>query len=87
MAQFYMVRSVFILLLFISTITLRAQDDLDSLLNMSAYTQESDFQKLLNKSLTLSSQKSLTTRETPGIVSVVTSEEIQNSGARDLIDI
>lgn len=64
----------------------RAQD-LDSLLNMSAFTAESDLQKTLNKNLTVSSSKALTTRETPGIISLITAEEIQNSGARDLIDI
>lgn len=61
--------------------------DLDSLLKMSTYTEESELQKILNKSLTVSSSKALSTRETPGIVSVISAEEIQNSGARDLIDI
>jgi outer membrane receptor for ferrienterochelin and colicin len=61
--------------------------DLDSLLNVSAFTAESDLQKVLNKNLTVSSAKGLTTRETPGIISLVTAEEIQNSGARDLTDI
>jgi len=31
-------------------------------------------------------EKTLTLRESPGIVTVITEEEIQNSGARDLID-
>ena len=61
--------------------------DLDSLMNMSAFTEESDLQKTLNQNLTVSSAKALTTRETPGIISLVTSEQIQNSGARDLIDV
>ena len=60
--------------------------DLDSLMNLKAFTEESDLQKILNKNVAVSTQK-LTTRETPGIISVVTSEEIQNSGARDLIDV
>src|SRR5688572_19420697 len=64
-----------------------AAQDLDSLMNMSAYTAESDLQKVLNQNLTVSSAKALTTRETPGIISLVTAEEIQNSGARDLIDV
>lgn len=62
-------------------------NDLDSLLNLSAFTDESELQKIINKNVSVSSQKALTTRETPGIVSVVTSEEIQNSGARDLTDV
>lgn len=61
--------------------------DLDSLLNISAFTEESELQKVINKNTTVSSSKALTTRETPGIISLITSEEIQNAGARDLTDI
>lgn len=61
--------------------------DLDSLMNLSAYTAESDLQKVLNQNLTVSSAKALTTRETPGIISLITAEEIRNSGARDLTDV
>jgi outer membrane cobalamin receptor len=75
-----------ILFLFFSVSFLQAQE-LDSLLNLSAYTEESDLQKILNKNLTVSSQKALSTRETPGIISLITAEEIQNAGARDLVDI
>jgi outer membrane cobalamin receptor len=60
---------------------------MDSLMNLSAFTEESELQKIINKNVTVSSQKALTSRETPGIVSLVTSEEIQNSGARDLVDV
>jgi outer membrane cobalamin receptor len=69
----------------ITTSGLKAQD-LDSLLNISAFTEESELQKILNKNLAVSAQK-LTLRETPGIISIITAEEILNSGARDLIDI
>ena len=61
--------------------------DLDSLLNISAFTAESDLQKELNKSTKVASGVSLTSRETPGILSVITSEEIQNSGAREFADV
>jgi outer membrane receptor for ferrienterochelin and colicin len=61
--------------------------DLDSLLKMSAFTEESELQKQLNKNVTVSSSKALTSRETPGIISVVTSQEIQNAGARDITDV
>jgi outer membrane receptor for ferrienterochelin and colicin len=77
-------RLIFVLCLF--PCSLFAQD-LDSLLNLSAYTEESDLQKVLNQNLRVSSAKALTTRETPGIISLVTAEEIQNSGARDITDI
>ncbi len=61
--------------------------DLDSLLNLSAFTAESDLQKILNQQVAVSSKTGLTLRETPGIVSVITDEEIRNSGARDLTDL
>jgi outer membrane cobalamin receptor len=75
---------VCVLLLF--SISVTAQD-LDSLMNLSAFTAESDLQKVLNQNLTVSSAKAMTTRETPGIISLITAEEIENSGARDLIDV
>jgi outer membrane cobalamin receptor len=74
------------LLIFLCPITAFSQD-LDSLLNMSAFTAESELQKVLNKGTTVSSSRALTTRETPGIISLITAEEIENSGARDLTDI
>jgi outer membrane cobalamin receptor len=61
--------------------------DLDSLMNLSAYTEESELQKVLNQNLTVSSAKALTTRESPSIISLITAEEIQNMGARDLTDV
>lgn len=77
--------SAALIVLALSCYSLPAQD-LDSLMNLNAFTEESDLQKMLNKNVSVSSQN-LTTRETPGIISVVTAEEIQNSGARDLTDI
>src|SRR5688572_12163577 len=74
-----------LLLFVLSGIVLRAQN-LDSLMNLNAFTEESDLQKMLNKNVSVSAQN-LTTREIPGIISLVTSEEIQNSGARDMIDV
>src|SRR5690606_40293057 len=65
--------------------TLNGQD-LDSLLNLNAFTEESDLQKMLNKNVSVASQN-LSSRETPGIISVVTAEEIENSGARDMVDV
>jgi outer membrane receptor for ferrienterochelin and colicin len=77
---------VFALLLLCSPVVSFSQD-LDSLLNLSAFTAESELQKALNKGTTVSSSKALTLRETPGIISVMSSEEIQNTGARDLTDL
>ncbi|HTE31715.1 MAG TPA: TonB-dependent receptor plug domain-containing protein [Chryseolinea sp.] len=69
----------------ISCFTLTAQD-LDSLINLNAFTEESELQKILNKNVAVSAQN-LAGRETPGIISVITAEEIRNSGARDMVDV
>lgn len=42
---------------------------------------------ILNLKMTVASKKELTSRESPGVVSLVTAEEIASSGARDLIDV
>ena len=81
-----MFRFVLFFLILISSFLTFSQD-LDSLLNLNAFTQESELQKILNKNVGVSSKNGLTTRETPGIISLITAEEIQNSGARDLMDV
>ena len=43
--------------------------------------------ELLKMHTGVASKTELTTRETPGIVSIITAEEIRNSGARDLTDV
>jgi outer membrane cobalamin receptor len=79
---------VFAILLFPIAVTAQElESDLDSLIRMSAFTEESELQKVLNQNLTVSSSKALTTRETPSIITLITAEEIENSGARDLTDI
>jgi outer membrane receptor for ferrienterochelin and colicin len=75
------------LLLFFVNVNFVSGQELDSLQKMSAFTEESDLQKQLNKATNVASGKALTTRETPGILSVISGEEIQNSGARDIIDV
>lgn len=42
---------------------------------------------LMKVKVTVASRNEQTLRETPGVVTIVTAEEIRNSGARDLIDI
>lgn len=44
-------------------------------------------EELMNLEMTVASKKGMSMRESPGIVTLVTKEEIQNSGARDLIDL
>ncbi len=68
------------------------------LLQSPLYAQEEDFYEMIEfHDLTLeevyqikmavASNKGQTIRESPGIISIVTREEIANSGARDLIDV
>ncbi len=52
-----------------------------------AKAMEDELLALLNTPVTVASQKAMTTREAPGIVSLITREEILSSGARDLIDL
>ena len=61
----------------LGTATLASAEDLESV-NMD---------DLLNISSSIASNKARSLREQPGIVSIITADEIANSGARDLIDI
>jgi outer membrane receptor for ferrienterochelin and colicin len=73
------------LLTFLSLNTALSQD-LDSLFNLQAYTAESELQKSLNQKVSVATLN-LSSRESPGIVTVINREEITNSGARDLTDV
>lgn len=53
----------------------------------STSKEEDDLLALLNTPITVASKKALTTRESPSVVSLITRDEIQASGARDLIDV
>ena len=75
---------VVVIFLFFS-FSLSAQD-LDSLMKLEAFTPESELQKDLNKDVSVSAVK-LSSRESPGIVTVISSQDIVNSGARDLTDV
>ncbi len=57
------------------------------LLGQGAPNMEDELLALLNTPITVASKKASTIREQPGIVSLVTRQEIQASGARDLVDI
>src|SRR4051812_26936833 len=70
-----------------NTDTTQQSESIQDLVELSAFTEASELQKILNSKVSVSSKKELTTRETPGIISLITSEEIKNSGARDLIDV
>ncbi len=48
---------------------------------------EEDLLALLNTPITVASKKAMTTRESPGVITLITREELQALGARDMIDI
>lgn len=60
---------------------------LEELMKLKAHGVPSELEALINSLISVSSQKAINTRETPSIISLVTEEEIRNSGARDLIDV
>lgn len=49
--------------------------------------EELSLEQLLNAKVTVTTKSSLTTRDAPGVVTLITREEIDSSGARDLIDV
>lgn len=60
---------------------------LDELQALKGKSNSSELEKIINALLSVSSQKAMSSRESPSIVSVITEEEIRKSGARDLIDV
>ncbi len=64
-----------------------ADHSLEELIHLKAQTDASGLQQILNENVAASSRKALSLRETPGIVTVITEEEIHHSGARDLVDL
>src|ERR1051325_7913669 len=60
---------------------------LEQLMRMKAHGVPSELEELINQLILAASKRPLTARESPGIVTLITDEEIKNSGARDLIDV
>ncbi|MFI5140994.1 MAG: TonB-dependent receptor plug domain-containing protein [Bacteroidia bacterium] len=60
---------------------------IEQLLSLKAHGVPSELEKLINSLISVASKKPLNVRESPSIVTLVTAEEIKNSGARDLIDV
>jgi len=73
---------ILILIFIISLGSLKVAAQTDSL-----KISELNRDDILKMKTTVASKTELTPRETPGIVSIVTREEIQQSGARDLIEV
>src|SRR6188508_2799642 len=60
---------------------------IEQLQKLKAVGVSSDLEKLINSLISVASKKPLSGRESPSIISLITRQEIQNSGARDLIDV
>ncbi|MBL0339962.1 MAG: TonB-dependent receptor plug domain-containing protein [Bacteroidetes bacterium] len=59
--------------------------DASSQLNQSFY--DMSLEELMGIEVKVASMQGLTTRESPGVITLITEEEIQSSGARDLMDL
>ncbi|MCU0436157.1 MAG: TonB-dependent receptor [Bacteroidia bacterium] len=83
----------FLLLLF--NLQLKAQQpadtlpelSLEQLLLLKALDSSSATEAELNARIEAASQRPFSTRETPNVVTIITADEIRNSGARDLMDV
>lgn len=60
---------------------------LEQLMQIKAHGVPSELEELINQLILAASKRPLNARESPGIVTLITEEEIQNSGARDMIDV
>lgn len=60
---------------------------LESLLKLKESGISSDIEKVINTRVDVASRKAVSLRKSPGIVTLITQEEIEKSGARDLIDV
>ena len=60
---------------------------LEQLLKIRAHGLPTELEKLINSLISVASKKPINTRESPGIISLISDEDIKRSGARDLIDV
>jgi outer membrane receptor for ferrienterochelin and colicin len=60
---------------------------LDELMKLKAHGLPSEMESFINSLISVASKKPLNVRESPSVVTLITEEEIKNSGARDLIDV
>ncbi len=61
--------------------------NLEQLMKIKGHDLPTELESLINSLISVASKKPLSTRESPSIVTLVTAEEIKNSGARDLVDV
>jgi outer membrane cobalamin receptor len=72
-------------LTFIHSFEAYSQDSLSTVTGNNFY--DMNLEELMNIKISIASVKELTPRESPGIVTLITSDDIKNLGARDLIDV
>jgi outer membrane receptor for ferrienterochelin and colicin len=60
---------------------------IDELIKLKAHGVPSEMESLINSLISVASKKPLNVRESPSVITLITEEEIKNSGARDLIDV
>jgi len=60
---------------------------LEELKSVKATGVSPELEKFINDLISVSAQKKLSTTNNPNIVTLITNEEIKNSGARDLLDV
>ncbi len=55
--------------------------------SLKAFDMDSELEKMINATVNVTSKDAISARYAPGVVSVITKEEIHRMGARDLIDV
>ena len=60
---------------------------IEELMKMKSTYQSTEMEKSVNEAVSAASKKALPLRKSPSIISVVTAEEIEKSGARELMDV
>jgi outer membrane receptor for ferrienterochelin and colicin len=61
--------------------------DLHDLMNIKQASDGSDLEKEMDQKIESSSAKKFSLRNSPNVISVITEEEIRNSGAKDLLEV
>jgi outer membrane cobalamin receptor len=59
---------------------------LEQLQQLKGMGVSTELEKLINSLISVASKKSLSTRETPGIVTLITEDDLKNWGCRDIMD-
>lgn len=60
---------------------------LEQLINLKSHGLPSELEEFVNSLIAVASKKPINLRESPSVISLITKEEINKSGARDLIDV